>query len=56
MTKTEAKLDAAWRSYRRVKPRSKRRDRLEREMVMLQVKRLRAEMRSAKSTASALAA
>jgi len=48
MTQTEAKLDATWKAAKLAKPRSKRRDRLEHEMVMLQLKRIRAEMKGQK--------
>ena len=43
--KLEPKLDACWRSLRRAKPRSKRRAKLESEMVNIQLKRLKQEMR-----------
>ena len=48
-TNLDTKLDTTWKAYRAAKPRSKRRDRLENEMVQLQLKRMRAEMKQRKA-------
>jgi hypothetical protein len=45
-TNLDTKLDTTWKASRRAKPRSKRRDRLENDMVQLQLRRMRAEIRA----------
>lgn len=47
--KLEPKLDACWRLLRRAKPRSKRRAKLENEMIDIQLRRLRAEIKAGKA-------
>jgi len=53
MKQLEAKVDACWRLLRRSKPRSKRRTKLESEMVNIQLRRLRAEIRAGRAKSDA---
>ena len=46
MTKTDIKLDTVWRASRNAKPRSSRRIVLQRELVHIQVKRMKDEIRA----------
>jgi hypothetical protein len=43
------KLEACWRSARQAKPRSRRRAKLESELVSIQIKRLRADIKAGRA-------
>ena len=46
MTKNDIKLDTVWRASRNAKPRSSRRIVLQRDMVHIQLKRMKDEIRA----------